>query len=103
MAAFARGRPQRGIDRVTPTNRDSLIFVPPSSVEQALRSLSIDPFSGLPLAGGLTGLWRIRIRRFRIIYEPDRKARAIRIFAIGHRRQVYEEIAEQLRREKARR
>ena len=69
-------------------------------VRQALRSLSIDPFSGLPLVGELTGLWRIRIRRFRIVYEPDRKARVIRIFAIGHRRQIYEAIVEQLRQEK---
>ena len=66
-------------------------------VKQALRTLSADPFAGTPLIGELAGLWRIKVRRFRIIYEPDRKARVIRIFAIGHRREVYDELAEQLR------
>jgi mRNA interferase RelE/StbE len=66
-------------------------------VKQALRSLSADPFAGTPLIGELTGLWRIKVRRFRIIYVPDRKARVVRIFAIAHRREVYEKAAELLR------
>jgi mRNA interferase RelE/StbE len=67
-------------------------------IKQALRSLSADPFAGTPLIGELTGLWRIKVRRFRIIYTPDRKARLIKIFAIAHRREVYEKTAELLRR-----
>jgi len=67
------------------------------SVKQALRSLSTDPFSGAPLMRELSGLWRFKVRRFRIVYELDRKARVIRIFAIGHRREVYEELADRLR------
>ena len=66
-------------------------------VKQALRTLSADPFPGTPLIGELAEPWRIKVRRFRIVYEPDRKARVIRIFAIGHRREVYDELAEQLR------
>ena len=66
-------------------------------IQQALRSLSADPFAGTPLVGELAGLWRIKVRRFRIIYELDRRARMIRIFAIGHRREIYEEIADRLR------
>jgi mRNA interferase RelE/StbE len=68
------------------------------SVKQALRSLSADPFSGAPLMRELSGLWRFKVRRFRIIYEPDRKSRVIRIFAVGHRREIYEELAHRLRR-----
>ena len=68
------------------------------SIKQALRSLSADPFSGAPLMRELSGLWRFKVRRFRIIYEPVRTARVIRIFAIGHRREVYEELADRLRR-----
>jgi hypothetical protein len=45
----------------------------------------------------LTGLWKYKVRRFRLIYEVDRKARLIRIFALGHRREVYEELAARLR------
>lgn len=71
-------------------------------IKQALGSLSSDPFAGTPLLGELAGLWRIKVRRFRIVYELDRKARVIRIFAIGHRREVYEELANRMRRGKKR-
>jgi len=68
------------------------------SIKQALNSLSADPFSGAPLLRELSGLWKFKVRRFRIIYDLNRKARVIRIFAIGHRREVYEELADRLRR-----
>jgi len=68
------------------------------SIKQALKSLSTDPFSGAPLLRELSGLWKFKVRRFRIIYQLDRKARVIRIFAVGHRREVYEELADRLRR-----
>ena len=68
------------------------------SVKQALRSLSAEPFSGTPFVRELSGLWRFKVRRFRIVYQFDRKARVIRIFAIGYRREVYEELADRLRR-----
>lgn len=66
-------------------------------IKRAIRSLSVDPFPGDPLIGELSGLWSFKVRRFRIIYELDRKARVLRIFAIGHRREVYEKLADQLR------
>lgn len=66
-------------------------------IKQALRSLSSDPFAGTPLLGELTGLWRIKVKRFRIVYELDRGARVIRISAIGHQREIYQEIADRLR------
>ena len=68
------------------------------NVQQALRSLSAEPFCSAPLMRELSELSRFKVRRFRIIYEPDRKARVIRIFAVGHRREVYEELAHRLRR-----
>src|SRR3989304_2892375 len=68
------------------------------SIKQALKSLSADPLSGAPLLRELSGLWKFKVRRFRIIYELDRKARVIRIFAIGHRRGGYEEFAAPPRR-----
>lgn len=71
-------------------------------IKQALRTLRADPFAGVPLIGELTGLWRIKVRRFRIVYELDRKARVIRILAIGHRREIYEQITERLRQRRER-
>ena len=72
------------------------------SVKQALRALSLDPFSGGPLLRELEGLRKYRVRRFRIVYALDRGRRIIRIFAVGHRREIYEKLAAQLRRRKTR-
>lgn len=85
---------------VPPHIAEIIRHLPPElkrGVKQALRTLSADPFAGTPLIRELTGLWRIRIRRFRIVYEPDSKAKVIRIFAIAHRREVYEQMADRLR------
>jgi mRNA-degrading endonuclease RelE of RelBE toxin-antitoxin system len=53
--------------------------------------------AGEPLLRDLTGLRKYKVRRFCLIYEIDREARLIRIFAIGHRREGYEELGERLR------
>ena len=50
----------------------------------------------------LTGLWKYKVRRFRLIYEVDRKARRIRVFALGHQREVSEELADRLRQARRR-
>jgi mRNA interferase RelE/StbE len=84
---------------IPPHVAQSIRHLPPElkrSVKEALRSLSSNPFSGEPLLRELAGLWKYKVRRFRLIYEVDRKARLIRIFALGHRREVYEELAERL-------
>jgi mRNA interferase RelE/StbE len=45
----------------------------------------------------LSGLWKYKVRRFRIIYAVDRKTRILQVHAIGHRREVYEKLAKGLR------
>jgi len=40
-------------------------------------------------------LWKYKVRRFRIVYGIDPKKRLIKIFAIRHRREISEELAEQ--------
>jgi mRNA interferase RelE/StbE len=67
------------------------------SIKQALRALSVAPDAGEPLRRELEGLWKYRVRRFRIIYAIDHDHRLMRIVAVGHRRGIYEETAEQLR------
>ena len=67
------------------------------SVKQALRSLSDDPSYGQPLLRELEGFWKYRVRRFRIVYAIDRARRIIRILAVGHRKEIYEQVAEQIR------
>ena len=69
-------------------------------IKAALRALAVDPRAGEPLQRELDGLWKYRVRRFRIVYAilPPRKL--IRIVAVGHRRAVYEEIVDFVRRRK---
>jgi len=54
---------------------------------------------GDPLHGELEGSLKYRVRRYRIIFELDRRKRTLSVLAVGHRRSVYEEFAESLQRE----
>ena len=66
------------------------------SIKAAVRALCVNPSEGAPLVKELEGLWKYRVRRFRIIYAIDRKRKVMRVMAIGHRRSVYEEVTEHL-------
>jgi len=68
------------------------------SIKAAVRAIATDPNCGEPLLRELDGLWKYRVRRFRIVYAVDRKTRVICLMAIGHRRHVYEELTARLRR-----
>lgn len=62
-------------------------------VKAALRALAADPGRGDPLVRELEGLWKYRVRRFRVVYAIDRRTRLIRVVAVGHRRRIYEDVA----------
>lgn len=66
------------------------------SIKAAIRSLCVNPNEGEPLVKELEGLWKYRVKRFRIVYTIDRRHKVIRVMAIGHRRSVYEEVTERL-------
>ncbi len=68
------------------------------SIKSAVRAIASDPECGEPLLRELDGLWKYRVRRFRIVYAIDRKARTIRLMAVGHRQSVYEELTDRLRK-----
>jgi mRNA interferase RelE/StbE len=68
------------------------------SIKQSIRRLSLNPYDGAPLLRELAGLRKYKVRRFRIVYEMDLRTRTLRIFAVGHRREVYEDLVEQLRK-----
>jgi mRNA interferase RelE/StbE len=65
-------------------------------IKAAMRAMVADPEIGDPLMRELAGLQKFRVRRFRIVYAVNRRARSIQIMAVGHRRQVYDDIARQL-------
>lgn len=62
------------------------------SVKEALRAICEDPALGEPLVGDLEGLWKYRVRRYRIIYVPNKEKRLIQVYAVGHRREIYDTI-----------
>ena len=68
-------------------------------VRSAVRAIVADPERGESLKRELEGLRKYRVRRFRIVYAIDQKTRVIRLMAVRHRRQVYEELTAQLRGE----
>jgi mRNA interferase RelE/StbE len=69
------------------------------SIKAAVRAIATDPECSVPLLRELDGLWKYRVRRFRIVYAIDRKSRVVRLIAVGHRRHVYEELSARLRNE----
>jgi mRNA interferase RelE/StbE len=69
-------------------------------VKAAVREIAANPECGEPLRRELEGLWKYRVRRFRIIYAIDRRTRTIRLMAVGHRRTIYDELSSTLPRKK---
>ena len=85
---------------IPPQVAEIIRHLPPDvkrGIRQALRALSVTPEAGEPLRRELEGLWKYRVRRFRIVYAIEYTHRTIRIVAVGHRRGIYEEAAERLR------
>jgi len=70
------------------------------SIKSAIRAIVAYPECGEPLKRELKGLRKYGVRRFRIVYAVDQKSRVIRLMAVGHRRQVYEELTERLQRKR---
>jgi mRNA interferase RelE/StbE len=70
------------------------------SIKSAVQAIAADPGCGEPLRRELEGLWKYRVRRFRIVYATDRKTRTVRLMAVGHRQNVYEELAARMKSEK---
>jgi len=86
---------------IPPHVADSIRHLPPDvrgAVKAALRGLASNPDLGELLGGDLEGLRKFRVRRYRVVYAADRRARIVRIFAIGHRRGIYDEVVERTRR-----
>ena len=84
---------------VPPHVAEVIRVLPPEvkhGVKEALRLLARDPGAGLPLGRELEGYWKYRVRRFRIVYQ--RAPRLVRVVAVGHRRTIYEELGERLRK-----
>jgi len=84
---------------IPPHVADAHRHLPPDikrPVKAALRAIGADPSIGAPLQR--ERLWRFRVRRFRIVYAVDRSRRTVRVMAVAHRRYVYDDLVEIVRR-----
>jgi mRNA interferase RelE/StbE len=56
---------------------------------EAIDRLAIEPSAGAALKGEFGGLRRLRVGRYRIIYEAIHDELTILVVRIGHRREIY--------------
>lgn len=80
----------------TSATRETYAQLPPAikrKVKEGFRFLSQNPHGGEPLRHELTGRWKLRVGRFRIIYRLESSRRVIVIVAVGHRRDIYSSIS----------
>lgn len=81
---------------VPPTAADVVRRLPPEvkrAVKAALRAVAADPALGEALRGDLEGPRKFRVRRHRLVDAMDERARVVRVFGVGHRRGIHEEVA----------
>jgi len=86
---------------IPPEVAEVIRHLPPElkrSVREALRGLSWNPTEGAPLRRELEGLWKYRVRRYRVVYTIEARRRILRILAVGPRVAIYERVAATLRR-----
>ena len=71
---------RKGLARITRTDRLRII--------DAIDALANSPYRGSALKGDLTGLRRIRVGSYRVVYEVQEKRLVILVVAVGRRRGV---------------
>src|SRR3954462_13825642 len=68
----------------------------PPEIKQLIRSaiddLRENPRKGAELAGDLAGYRSLKSRRYRIIYRLNDEEKALDVYLVGHRRDVYESL-----------
>lgn len=79
-----RRRAQRALDRLPETHFQAVVGAI-KELAQTPRPKGIEKVKS-------TGLWRIRLGDYRIIYGVDDNQRTVTIVLIGHRRDVYRSL-----------
>lgn len=59
-------------------------------IKSALQEIREFPHSGIDLQEELSGFKSFKPKRYRILYKVEEETRCIKIYYIGHRRDVYE-------------
>jgi len=76
-----KGSAAKALQRIGKSDRLRLI--------DAIDQLKEEPHVGKFLKGELSGLRRIRVGRYRVIYEVVEKHLVVLVVRVGHRRDVY--------------
>ena len=71
----------KDLRRITAADRGRLVTV--------IDSLAENPYRGSVLKGDLTGLRRIRVGQYRVIYEIRDTELVVLVVRVGHRGRVY--------------
>ncbi len=79
-------------------NRVAKTFSPEvkKAAKSALKELAMDPYLGKELQAELSGFRSYKFQRYRIIFKTDTGEKTIIVWAIGHRRDIYETFSEHL-------
>lgn len=71
----------KSLRRIDPSDRRRLI--------EAIDRLAEEPSAGAALKGEFGGLRRLRVGRYRIVYEAIHDELVVLVVRIGHRREIY--------------
>ena len=61
-----------------------------SRIVKTLKEMLMKPDSGIMLVGPLKGLWKVRVGKYRIIYEIDEQEKRVIFYDVELRKKVYE-------------
>jgi mRNA interferase RelE/StbE len=79
------------------TSREQIRSLHPqikSLVKSYVLQLKENPYEGKALERELSGFYSLRLKRFRVIYRIDHQNRTVRIYHVGHRKNIYELFSE---------
>jgi mRNA interferase RelE/StbE len=76
----------------------ALAHLPPTLRARAIAKIDALAVNPCPpgtreLAGGLKGICRIRVGDYRVAFTVDHEAERVIVWAVGHRRSFYDELA----------
>ncbi len=66
------------------------------TAKAAMKELAHNPYLGKELQAELSGFWSYKFLRYRIVFKINTTKRVIVIWAIGHRRDIYETLGDHL-------
>lgn len=66
------------------------------AAKAALKELAQNPYLGKELQAELSGFWSYKFLRYRIVFKIDTTKKIIVVWAIGHRRDIYETLGDHL-------